>query len=194
MRPHRWQPTRLPDPWGSPGKNTEVGCHFLLQCMKVKSESEVTQSCPTLSDPVDCSLPDSSAHGIFQARVLEWGAIAFSKYYFKNTSKQNRPQIWLSGSVATAISLYRVHKESVRCETWTIKGTKGPRIDAFELWCWRRLFRAPWTEWRSNQLILKETNPEYSLEELLLKLKLRYFGHLMWRANTLEKTLMLRKS
>ena len=154
-------------------------------------------SCSVVSnsgDPMDCSLPDSSAHGIFQARVLEWGAIAFSKYYFKNTSKQNRPQIWLSGSVATAISLYRVHKESVRCETWTIKGTKGPRIDAFELWCWRRLFRAPWTEWRSNQLILKETNPEYSLEELLLKLKLRYFGHLMWRANTLEKTLMLRKS
>ena len=60
-----------------PGKNTEVGCHFLLQCMKVKSGSEVTQSCPTLSDPMDCSLPGSSVHGIFQARVLEWGAIAF---------------------------------------------------------------------------------------------------------------------
>ena len=72
------QPTRLPRPWGSPGKNTEVGCHFLLQCMKVKSESEVVQSCPTLSDPVDCSLPGSSVHGVFQARVLEWGAIAFS--------------------------------------------------------------------------------------------------------------------
>ena len=78
MRPHRWQPTRLPRPWDSPGKNTGVGCHFLFQCMKVKSESEVTQSCPTLSDPMDCSPPDSSAHGIFQARVLEWGAIAFS--------------------------------------------------------------------------------------------------------------------
>ena len=76
--PHRWQPTRLPRPWDSPGKNTGVGCHFLLQCMKVKSESEVAQSCPTLSDPKDCSLPGSSVHGIFQARVLEWGAIAFS--------------------------------------------------------------------------------------------------------------------
>ena len=78
VRPQRRQPTRLPSPWDSPGKNTGVGCHFLLQCMKVKSESEVAQSCPTLSNPVDRSLPGSSAHGIFQARVLEWGAIAFS--------------------------------------------------------------------------------------------------------------------
>ena len=80
VRPHRRQPTRLPRPWDSPGKNTGVGCHFLLQCMKVKSESEVVQSCPTLSDPMDCSLTGSSIHGIFQARVLEWGAIAFSVY------------------------------------------------------------------------------------------------------------------
>ena len=74
----RRQPTRLCHPWDSPGKNTGVGCHCLLQCMKMKSESEVAQSCPTLSDPMDCSLPGSSVHGIFQARVLEWGAIAFS--------------------------------------------------------------------------------------------------------------------
>ena len=80
VRPQRWQPTRLPHPWDSPGKNTGVGCHFLLQCMKVKSESEVTQSCPTPSDPMDCRLPGSSVHGICQARVLEWGAIAFSKH------------------------------------------------------------------------------------------------------------------
>ena len=78
VRPHRWQPTRLPHPWDSPGKSAGVGCHFLLQCMKVKSESEVIQSCPTLSDPMDCSLLGSSVHGIVQARVLEWGAIAFS--------------------------------------------------------------------------------------------------------------------
>ena len=71
-------PPRLPRPWDSPGKNTGVGCHFLLQCMKVKSESEVAQSCPTLSDPMDFSLPGSSIHGIFRARVLEWAAIAFS--------------------------------------------------------------------------------------------------------------------
>ena len=73
VRPHRRQPTRLPHPWDSPDKNTRVGCHFLLQCMKVKRESEVVQLCPTLSDPMDCSLPGSSAHGIFQARVLELG-------------------------------------------------------------------------------------------------------------------------
>ena len=79
--PHRQQPTRLPRPWDSPGKNTGVGCHFLLQCMKVRSESEVAQSCPTLSDPMDCSPPGSSVHGIFQARVLEWVAIAFSIVY-----------------------------------------------------------------------------------------------------------------
>ena len=78
VQPHRQQPTRLPRPWDSPGKNTRVGCHFLLQYMKVKSESEVAQSSPTLSDPMDCSLPGSSVHGIFQARVLEWGASAFS--------------------------------------------------------------------------------------------------------------------
>ena len=78
LRPHRRQPTRLPHPWDSPGKNTGMGCRFLLQCMKVKSESEVAQSCPTLSDPMDCSPPGSSIHGIFQPRVLEWGAIAFS--------------------------------------------------------------------------------------------------------------------
>ena len=78
VRPQRQQPTRLPCPWDSPGKNTGVGCHFLLQVMKVKSESEGAQSCPTLHDPMDCSLPGSSAHGIFEARVLEWVAIAFS--------------------------------------------------------------------------------------------------------------------
>ena len=78
VRPHRRQPTKLPHPWESPGKNTGVGCHFLLQCMKVKSESEVTQSCPTPSDPMDCSPPGSSVHGIFQARVLEWAAMMLS--------------------------------------------------------------------------------------------------------------------
>ena len=78
VRTHRRQPTRLPRPWDSPGKNTGVRCHFLLQCMKVKSESEVAQWCPTLSNPMDCSPRGSSIHGIFQARALEWGAIALS--------------------------------------------------------------------------------------------------------------------
>ena len=106
LRPHRRQPTRLPHPWDSPGKNTGVGCHFLLQCMKVKSEREVAQSCLTLGDPMDYSLPGSSIHGIFQARVLEWGAyyltiIIFSQKslsydlgnYFMNVQrKRNVPQ------------------------------------------------------------------------------------------------------
>ena len=82
VRPHRRQPTRLPCPWDSPGKNTGVGCHFLLQWMKVKSESEVAQSCPTLRDPMDCSPPGSSAHGNFQARVLEWGAICLLRIIY----------------------------------------------------------------------------------------------------------------
>ena len=82
VRPHRRQPTRLPHPWDSPVKNTGVGCHFLLQCMKVKSESEVAQSFSTLCNPMDCSPPGSSIHGIFQAGVLEWGAIAFSGWSY----------------------------------------------------------------------------------------------------------------
>ena len=109
-------------------------------------ESEVAQLCLTLSDPMDCSLPGSSVQGIFQARVLEWGAM-------KKADRQ--------------------------------------RIDAFELWCWKRLLRVPWTSRRSNQSMLKETSPGCSLEELMLRLKLQYFGHLMRRLDSLEKTLML---
>ena len=84
VRPQRQQPTRLPPPRNSAGKNTGVDCHFLLQCIKVKSEREVVQSCATPSDPMDCSLPGSSVHGILQARVLEWGAIAFSVSDFRH--------------------------------------------------------------------------------------------------------------
>ena len=113
MRPHRWQPTRLPRPWDSPGKNIGVGCHFLLQCMKVKSEREVAQSCPTRSDPMDCSLPDSSIHGIFQARVLEWGAIAFSTYSLvvqKNTCAFSKGM----ASSSKTIKLFNVYKRSFK--------------------------------------------------------------------------------
>ena len=81
VQPHRQQPTRLRRPWDSPGKNTGVGCHFLLQCMKVKVKVKSLSCCPTLSDPMDCRLPGSSIHGIFQARVLEWVAMAFSKMH-----------------------------------------------------------------------------------------------------------------
>ena len=95
VRPHRRQPTRLPCPWDSPGKNTGVGCNFLLQCVKVKSEREAAQSCLTLSDPMDCSLPGSSIPEIFQAGVLEWSAIAFSdgKQYGGSLKTKNRATI-----------------------------------------------------------------------------------------------------
>ena len=100
---HKQQPTRLPHPWDSPGKNTGVGCHFLLQFMKVKSESEVAQSCPTPSDPMDCSPPGSSTHGICQARVLEWGAITFSRFYSIYFNYQSLPS-------SDIISLQIYHK------------------------------------------------------------------------------------
>ena len=103
VRPHRRQPTRLPRPWDSLGKNTGVSCHFLLQCMKVKSESEVAQSCPTLRNPMDCSPPGSSVHGIFQARVLEWGAIAFS--------------LWL---IRCILKKYIEYVNSIYCEPGTV--------------------------------------------------------------------------
>ena len=89
VRLHRWQPTRLPRPWDSPSKITGVGCHFLFQCIEVKSESEVAQSSPTLSDPMDFSQPGSSIHGIFQARVLERGAIAFSLTHITHLPQKN---------------------------------------------------------------------------------------------------------
>ena len=103
MRPHRQQPTRLPCSWASPGKNIGVGCHFLLQCMKVKSESEAAQSCLTLSDPMDCSLPGSSFRGIFQARVLEWGAIAL---YAKFLSPVIKRQFSLLGQLFSFWRMY----------------------------------------------------------------------------------------
>ena len=187
--PHRQQPTRLPHPWDSPGKNFGVGCHFLLQCMKVKSESEVAQSCLTLHDPMDCSLPGSSVHGIFQARVLEWGAIAFSDDQPRQHIKKQRHYFANKGPSSQG---YGFSVVMYGCESWTIKKAECRRIDAFELWCWRRLLRVPWTARRSNQSILKEISPGCSLVGLMLKLKLQYFGHLMWRADSSEKTLMLR--
>ena len=108
VRPHRRQPTRLPRPWDSPGKNTGVGCHFLLQCMKVKSESEVTQLCPTLSDPMDCSPPGSSVHGIFQARVLEWVAIAFSEEQHTTSEMSLNGEIKFISTLAIGVWIFHI--------------------------------------------------------------------------------------
>ena len=112
VRPHRRQPTRLSRPWDSPGKNTGVGCHFLLQCMNVKSKNEVAQSCLTLRDPMDCSLPGSSVHGIFQARVLEWGAIAFSG----KTVWRFLKNIGINLSYDPAIPLLGIYPEETKME------------------------------------------------------------------------------
>ena len=102
MQSDRWQPTRLPQPWDSPGKNTEVGCHFLLQCMKVKSESEVAQLCPTPRDLMDCSPPGPSIYGIFQARVLEWVAISFSNAWKWKVKVKSLSRVWPSATPWTA--------------------------------------------------------------------------------------------
>ena len=151
--PHRRQPTRLLRPWDSPGKNTGVGCHFLLQCMKVKSESKVAQSCPTLSDPMDCSLPGSSVHGIFQARVLEWVAIAFSKKSPHQEPNQlapwsctfQLPETWEINSCCLCYSFYGIllwQPEQTKQQT---KQTKIPTshrvhsldtlVTAYNVWC-----------------------------------------------------------
>ena len=113
VRPDRQPPTRLPRPWDSPGKNTGLGCHFLFLCMKVKSESEVAQSCPTLSDPMDRILPDSPIHGIFQERVLECGAIAFSE------ECSNYHTIALISHTSKVMLKILQSQASAICEPWT---------------------------------------------------------------------------
>ena len=174
VRPRRRQPTRLPRPWDSPGKNTGVGCHFLLQCRKVKSESEVAQSCPTCKDPMDCSLPGSSVHAIFQARGLEWRAIAFSK------RTANSTQIFASGLTIKMLPCSlsyldsKTHRLSRRwiflssfCRWGNISSKKGrelvqshlcfKRQSQMKIWvitinqlCWKKwLRRRLWTDYRN---------------------------------------------
>ena len=126
VRPHRRQPTRLHHAWDSPGKNTGVGCHFLLQCMKVKSENEVVQLCPTPSDPMDCSPPGSSVHGIFQARVLEWGAIAFSHLLYHSSLDGHLDRfhvlaIVVSAAVSTGVDV------SFQLDSWGLSGREPAR-------------------------------------------------------------------
>ena len=152
-------------PWDFPGKNTGVGCHFLLQCIKVKSESEVTQSCPTLHDLMDCSLPGSSVHGIFQARVLEWGAIAFSDDQPRQCIKIRDITLPTKAHLVKALVFPVV---MYGCESWTIKKAERRRIDAFELWCWRRKWK--WKSLNCVQLfvtIRTKQSKEFSRPEYL---------------------------
>ena len=137
---------------------------------------------------MDCSLPGSSVHGIFQARVLEWGAIAFSVTNLESILKSRDIALLTKVHIVKTITVVMYGWGS-----WTIKKTEHRRIDAFELWCCRGLLRVPWTARRSSQSILKEISPEYSLEGLMLELKLQHFGHLMRRTDSVEKTLMLEK-
>ena len=122
VRPHRWKPTSILHLWDSPGKNTGVGCHFLLQCMKVKSESEVAQLCLTLRDPMDCSLPGSSANRSFQARVLEWGAIALGKCgWLKRHRNEGQRSCFLPHTSAVIIWLQK------RILSISIQNASSPR-------------------------------------------------------------------
>ena len=161
---------------------------------------------------MDCNPPGFSVHGILQARILEWVVMPFSRGFFW-------PRDWTGvSSIASRFFTGDKHRQCIKksrditlltkvCivkamvfpvimygyESWTIKKTECQKTDAFELCCWRRLLRVPYTVRRSNQSTLKETNPVHSLEELMLKLKLQYFGRLRWRDDSLEKTLMLGK-
>ena len=131
VQPHRQQPTRLPHPWDSPGRNTGVGCHFLLQCMKEKSESEVAQSCLTLSDSMICSLSGSSIHGIFQARVLEWGATSFDF----------SPLLLMQDWVTLRNSYYTLSLIAVKVLSWLSQETVFKVAKFKSTNCWRQLYR-----------------------------------------------------
>ena len=149
VRLHRRQPTRLCCPWNSPGKDTGVGCHFLLQCIKMKSESKVTQSRLTLRDPMDCSLPGSCAHGIFQATVLEWGAIAFSVdvysgyiHYCQNLKATKTFFFWLKKSI---LQVYFFLIEIWNISHWNVK-------DSYCFTSWSSWFTIP----KSHHFVRKE--------------------------------------
>ena len=166
----------------------EIKKHFLLGRKATINLVLVIQSCLTLCGPTVYSLWGSFAHGIFQTRILEWVAISFSRVNL-NSILESRDITWSTKVHLVKAMVFPI--VTYGCESWTIKKAEHRRTDAFELWCWRRLLRVPWTARISNQSILKEISPEYSLEGLMLKLKLQYFGHLMQRADLLEKTLML---
>ena len=144
VRPHGLQPTRLPRPWDSPGKNTGVGCHFLLQCMKVESENEVAQLCPTLSDPMGCRLPGSSIHGTFQARVLEWGAIAFSSV----CSRELEFYKWWGNILTFVLSGYSKHGVSFNTMTskWSVDNNFIYTWQLYDLWIMKLAFQ-PMHSW-----------------------------------------------
>ena len=182
--------------------------------MRVKEETEkaglklniqktkIMALCPIISWQIDGEKVETAADFIFLGSKItvdnDWSHVIKRGLLLGRKVMTNLDSILKSRDITLSTKVHLV-KAMVfpvvmcGCESWTIKKAKHRRIDAFELWCWRRLLRVPWTARRSNQSILKEMGPGYSLEGLMLKLKLQYFGHLMWRADSFEKTLMLGK-
>ena len=153
--------------WQIDGETVETVAAFILGGSKITADG-------------DCS------HEIKRHSLLERSVMTNLDSILKSRDSTLPTKVCLVKAMVFPVVMYG-------CEIWTIKKAEHRRIDAFELWCWRRFLRVPWTARRSNQSILKEISPEYSLEGLMLKLKLQYFGHLMWRTNLFEKTLMLGK-
>ena len=167
-------------------KKIPLAAALRIDCRRVRMEAEtswwwfshclVSNSC----NAMDYSLPGFSVHGISQKRILEWVVISFSR-------GSSQPRDWtLVSRIANRLFTIWATREAP-------KKAEHQRINAFELWCWRRLLTVPWTTRRLNQSILREINPEYSLEGLMLKLKLQHFGHVLWTADSLEKSVMLGK-
>ena len=175
--------------------------------------AKLLQSCPTLCDPINCSPPGSSVYGILQAGL--WSGLPFpsswdlpdpeiepvsltpsalaGRLFITNATWEIYIYIYTHIYIYIYIHIYLSPVVMYGCESWTVKKAEHQRMDAFELWCWRRLLRVPRSARRSNQSILNEISPEYSLEGLMLKPKLQSFGHLMGRADSFEKALMLGK-
>ena len=153
--------------WQTDGQMMETVTELIFLCSKITADG-------------DCN------HEIKRCLLLRRKVMTNLDSILKSRDITLPTKVWLVKALVFLVVMYG-------CESWTIKKAEHWRIDALELWCWRRLLRVSWTARRSNQSILKETSPEYSLEGLMLKLKLQYFGHLMWRTVSLEKTLMLGK-
>ena len=192
-----WQTARTKDPFDeSERREWKNWLKTLIQKTKIMVSSPITLwqiDGETMETVTDFILGDSKitangncSHEIKICLLLERKAMTNLDNILKSTDITLQAKVHLVKAVVFPVVMYG-------CESWTIKKVEHWKIDAFELWCWRRLLRVPWTARRSNQSILKEISPEYSLEGLMLKLKLHYFGYLMWRTDSLEKTLMLGK-
>ena len=172
---YRWGEGSGSDRWHIDGEKVAAVTDFLFLYFKITADSDCSQAVM------------AACHEIKRCLLLERKAMTNLDRILKSKGITLSTKVPLVKVMVFPVVMYR-------CESWTVKKAEHQRIDAFQLWCWRRLLRVPYTARRASQSILKEINPEYSLEGLKLKLKLQYFGHLMWRADSLEKTLMLGKT